>query len=259
MEPNTGYPEIVCQLCQLQLNVFFEFKKKVFLNHEKFATILNKKQYPKSKGKVKPSPISKKSPTKNPLEDNSIKKRHTRSSVKIEKISNLVGDFESVELTLPHTIETDLSSTKNALKRLNETRESEPEIKFIKLEEADTLDEDVNNLFRENVSDDETEQYLEEQYLENYSEIDESAEVEYVYEDEMDDENCNSFKEEYLKCEDTEIGRNVKKVRKPKTPKVKKFMTERVLDADTMKEYDAVKCLNCNEYFETMDKFTTHQ
>lgn len=95
--------------------------------------------------------------------------------------------------------------------------------------------------------------------MENYSEIDENTEIEYVYEDEVDDENCNSFKEEYLKSEDADIGRNMKKVRKPKTPKVKKFVTERVLDADTMKEYDAVKCLNCNEYFETMDKFTTHQ
>lgn len=138
----------------------------------------------------------------------------------------------------------------------------QPDIKFIKLE-ADTLelDEDAQNSFRLTVSDDETEQYLEEQYLDNYSEIEENTEIEYVYEDEVDDENCNSFKEEYLKGDGPETAscRTVKKIRKPKTPKVKKFVTERVLDADTMKEYDAVKCLNCSEYFETMDKFTAHQ
>lgn len=177
----------------------------------------------------------------------------------------MIDELESVELTIPHTIEPDVSSTKNLsfrneIKRSSDGERDEPDIKFIKLEaDALDLDDDGNNLFRENLSDDETEHYLEEQYLDNYSEIEENTEVEYVYEDEVDDENCNSFKEEYLKSEDPETVRQVKKVRKPKTPKVKKFITERVLDADTMKEYDAVKCLNCSEYFETMDKFTTHQ
>lgn len=253
----------MCQFCQLQLNVFFEFKKKVFLNHEKFTTILNKtKDVVKPKVKGKAAPLCRKSPPKNPLEDNNINKRYTRSSVKVEKTSNVIDVFESGELTLSHESKSTpkKSTLDNEMKRLHDDDENDhPEIKYIKLE-ADTLDDDLSNLFREDPSDpDETEHYLEEQYLENYSEIDENTEVEYVFEDEVDDENCNSFKEEFLKGEDTETGRNVKKVRKPKTPKVKKFVTERVLDADTMKEYDAVKCLNCSEYFETMDKFTAHQ
>lgn len=255
MEPNTGYPEIVCQLCQLQLNVFFEFKKKVFLNHDKFTSILRKAKA------TKPAPLSKRSPQKNTVDDSSKTKRYTRSSIKTEKTSNLTDEFVAVELTATNT-KTVASPIKksNELKRPNDGDNDEADVKFIKLE-ADTLDldDDVNNLFRDNGSDDEAEQYLEEQYLDNYSEIEENTEVEYIYEDEVDDENCNSFREEYLKCEDQEPGRTVKKVRKPKTPKVKKFITERVLDADTMKEYDAVKCLNCSEYFETMDKFTTHQ
>lgn len=243
----------MCQLCQLQLNVFFEFKKKVFVNHEKFTTILRKSKAPR------PAPLSKKSPQRNPVDDKSKGKRLTRSSVKVEKTTSNV-----VELPQPHTIAPNASPTKkfNEYKRLNDGHYDEPDLKFIKLEsDALDLDDDNSRLFKEDGSYDETEEhYLEEQYLDNYSEIEENTEVEYVYEDEVDDENCNSFKEEYLKGDDTDVGnRNVKKVRKPKTPKVKKFITERVLDADTMKEYDAVKCLNCSEYFETMDKFTTHQ
>lgn len=251
MEPNTGYPEIVCQLCQLQLNVFFEFKKKVFANHEKFTEILQKTKI------SKPGPLSKKIPQKNIVGVNSKGKRLTRSSIKTEEPSNSISEYETVELTLPNTNEnvTPTATTRIQLKRSSDGKKERPEIKFIKIE-ADAL-ELGDTEFR--LSDDETEHYLEEQYLDNYSEIDETTEIEYVFEDELDDENCNSFKEEYLKSEDPETVRSVKKVRKPKTPKVKKFMTERVLDADTMNEYDAVKCLNCNEYFETMDKFTTHQ
>lgn len=257
MEPNTGYPEIVCQLCQLQLNVFYEFKKKVFLNHEKFTTILEKQK------PSKPAPLSKKSPQKNADDKDSKKKRSTRSTVKVESTSHTVDDFDSVELILPQAVEKNVTSPKT-LKRTtkNVVASEEPEIKFIKLE-TDALDlDDVGSLFKGEgtTDDDEAEQYLEEQYLDNYSEVDdENTEVEYVYDDEVDDENRNSFKEEYSKDDEDGMERNMKKVRKPKTPKVKKFITERVLDADSMKEYDAVKCLNCNEYFETMDKFTTHQ
>lgn len=218
------------------------------MNHDKFTSILRKAKT------TKPAPLSKRSPQKNTVDDSSKTKRQTRSSIKTEKTSNLID-----ELTVTKTVASPTTKS-NELKRLNDGGNDEPDIKFIKLE-ADTLelDDDVNNLFRDNASDDETEHYLEEQYLDNYSEIEENTEIEYIYEDEVDDENCNSFREEYLKGEDQEPGRTVKKVRKPKTPKVKKFITERVLDADTMKEYDAVKCLNCSEYFETMDKFTTHQ
>lgn len=238
----------MCQLCQLQLNVFYEFKKKVFLNHEKFTSILRKRKPPK------PAPLSKKSPPKKIVDDAVKSKRSTRLSVKVEKTRG----FESVELTMPQPVEPDASPIKSS-KRQIDCENDVPDIKFIKLE-TDTLelDDSVQNLFRDG-SDDETEQYLEEQYLDNYSEVDESTEVEYVYEDELDDENCNSFNEGYLKSDDPDTSNNAKKVRKPKTPKVKKFVTERVLDADTMKEYDAVKCVNCSEYFETMDKFTAHQ
>lgn len=183
-------------------------------------------------------------------------------SVKIEKSSNLIDIFESDELTVPHTIEPTVSSTRNLRgesKRPNVGASDEPDIKFIKLETEDALELD-DAAFAATGSDDETEQYLEEQYLDNYSDVEDNTEVEYVYEDDVDDENCNSFREEYLKGDDAEtVRQHVKRARKPKTPKVKKFITERVLDADTMKEYDAVKCLNCSEYFETMDKFTAHQ
>ncbi len=255
LEPNTGYPEIVCHLCQLQLNVFYEFKKKVFSNHDKFTSILRQTK------PSKPAPLSRKTPQKSSpkkSDDKGKSKRFTRSTVKVEKASNSIDTFESVDEPAV--------SIKN-LKRSNDSEGDIPDIKFIKLEaDALDLDDDVSHLFRgeHDGSDDETVQYLEEQYLDNYSEVDETTEVEYVYDDDaIDDENCNSFREEYLKSDDAETtpgGRSGgKKVRKPKTPKVKKFVTERVLDADTMKEYDAVKCLNCSEYFETMDKFSTHQ
>ncbi|KAG4074439.1 hypothetical protein HA402_015135 [Bradysia odoriphaga] len=248
LEPNTGYPEIVCHLCQLQLNVFYEFKKKVFQNQEKFTTILSKQK------QSKPGPLSKKSPPKN-VDDDSKKKRLTRSSVKVENTSHTIDNFESIE---PQPVDTKFTSPK-CLKRINAGVSDEPDIKFIKLETEELdLNDDCSPFKEDGTDDDETEQYLEEQYLDNYSEIDENTEVEYVYEDEVDDENCNSFREEYSKVDDDGTERTMKKVRKPKSPKVKKYITERVLDADTMKEYDAVKCLNCNEYFETMDKFTTH-
>lgn len=231
-------------MCQLQLNVFFEFKKKVFTNHAKFTAILQKSKF------SKPGPLSKKVPPKTLIGTTiASQKRHTRATVKIEKVSNAI---ETVELPVPpHLAEAlDTSSPKKS-KRPADCDSDETAIKFIKLEADD------GDFFAE---DDETEQYLEEQYLD--SEVDETGEdVEYVYEDDADDENRNSFKEEYLKIEgaDTSGEGSAKKMRKPKTPKVKKFATERVLDADTMNEYDAVKCLNCSEYFETMDKFTAHQ
>lgn len=238
----------------MQLNVFYEFKKKVFQNQEKFSSILCKQKSPS-----KPGPLSKRSPPKNANVGDSKKKRLTRSTIKVESESQSIDVFESVDL-VPETVDKKFHSPKNVKRTIVSTDEA-PTIKFIKLESEELeLDDDVDNLYKEDgTDDDETEQYLEEQYLDNYSEIDESTEVEYVYEDELDDENCNSFKEEFSRGDDAGTGRTVKKVRKPKTPKVKKFVTERVLDADTMKEYDAVKCLNCNEYFETMEKFTTHQ
>lgn len=39
---DSGYPEVVCQFCQLQLNVFFEFKRKVFEQNSKFFDIITK-------------------------------------------------------------------------------------------------------------------------------------------------------------------------------------------------------------------------
>lgn len=42
VNPSSGYPEIVCQYCQLQLNVFFEFKKKVLEQHNRFTNALDK-------------------------------------------------------------------------------------------------------------------------------------------------------------------------------------------------------------------------
>ncbi|KAJ6635371.1 Zinc finger protein [Pseudolycoriella hygida] len=244
LEPNTGYPEIVCQLCQLQLNVFYEFKKKVFVNHERFTTILGKNE-----------PAKEALPTST-LKITVIESKGTKVARSPVKTENLPSPENSA-----CSIETDAKSKKVVLnKRTNVDDDSEPDVKYIKLETNTLdLDDDGTHLYRDNLTEDETEHYLEEQYLENYSDIDEGTEVEYVYEDELDDDNCKDVKEEYLNNDDSETEvQNSKKLKKQKSPKTKKYVTERVLDADTMKEYDAVKCLNCSEYFETMDKFTTH-
>lgn len=42
LTPNSGYPEVVCTFCQLQLNVFYEFKRKVFSQHAKFTSFIEK-------------------------------------------------------------------------------------------------------------------------------------------------------------------------------------------------------------------------